>query len=184
MCYESGKQKGGGRDGGCIVSRHPLHTPRLAQKIGKEVSEGPGEHHVHFPPVESARGYHCAYPGHPRRAVTPNQAWLSPQFESQTRALLCISHNEPVVKVLVERAPYSHLNSRSGIITGAVRTCDTAFLGFLVSHGADPTLGTPLSTLAERYLSEFKKASDAKWGDADIAPPVPFTLRRPTEEWL
>lgn len=119
----------------------------------------------------------------------PHQPWLGAQSEYRERLLSHISRHKPVVEFLVGRLPDLRLDSGGTLLYHALRTWDTELLDLLLSRGADATLGSdtmrgsPLLSLVERCPSEVEPGRRVVSGRI-VPPPVPFSTRRATAEWL
>lgn len=111
----------------------------------------------------------------------PNQPWYYPLSKGTCQVIEKISGNKVVVKYLVERLPGLRFAPGHGRLISALRAWDTELLDLLLSHGADATVGAPLFKLVERERSETEKYL---LSTRSPMPPVPFSQRRATAEWL
>ena len=109
----------------------------------------------------------------------PNQPWHHPQNKDTCRAITSINGDKLVVKYLVERLPDLRFAPRHGSLYRAVITLDTELLDLLLLHGADATVGAPLFELVDSKMERLMMTRIRV-----IRPPLPFSSRRATAEWL
>lgn len=104
----------------------------------------------------------------------PSPPRLSPKVGSGPWVLSAICGSKPLIEFLLERLPNLRFDPGDAVIASAIGTWDTELLDRLLLHGADPTVGAPLFSVA--VANPFEPGNRGPW--------IPFSRRRATAEWL